>query len=153
MRNSELMTRLKMAVLSLLLIQVKNCSLKTLPFHAFLYHYPSLLSPWFSVSSRVCRWLTAHNPPLYIIWSVNFYECTRFNYPIQMPDKKIKLRENNYRNTLCHIPPFVMFPPYKVKILNFFLAVVMFPSGFLTTDSRLLKDVWGFCLGIFSSSI
>ena len=56
----------------------------------------------------------------------------------------------NYRNTLCHIPPFVMFPP--IKFFNFFLAVVMFPSGFLATDSRLLKYVWGFCFGIFSFS-
>ena len=48
-----------------------------------------------------------------------------------------------YRNTLCHVPP------YKIKIFNFFLAVVMFPSGFLTTDSDLLKDVWGFCFEFF----
>ena len=57
-----------------------------------------------------------------------------------------------YRNTLCHIPP-LSCSPYKIKILKFFLAVVMFPSGFLTTGSRLLKDEWGFCFGIFSSSI
>ena len=46
---------------------------------------------------------------------------------------------------LCHVPP--------IKNLTFFFAVVMFPSRFLATDSHLLKDVWGFCFGIFSFSI
>ena len=45
-----------------------------------------------------------------------------------------KIKIIKYRNTLSHIPP------YKIKFLKFFLAVVMFPSGFLTSDSSLLKD-------------
>ena len=38
----------------------------------------------------------------YFKWSIS----KKLNYPIQ-------INKENYRNTLCHIPSFLMFPPVK----------------------------------------